>query len=160
MEEKDKSGFDEVDMGFDFSNARKNIISFEKIWEDTDFFEVKICVESEYAFVWQNCYLCDRLIDDLSRIIVDFCAGKSETGYFESGSKTGNYTPAFSFQLTHDGRGHVTIETDIEIEDVDDRSHRCTCNVYTEIGLLEQFGARILGLKSGEIGTIVNLSGM
>lgn len=52
-------------MGFDFSNARKNSISFEKIWEDTDFFEVKICVESEHAFVWQNCYLCDRLIDDL-----------------------------------------------------------------------------------------------
>ena len=144
-------------MEFGFGSTRNDNITFEKSWEDEYCFEVKIQVESEYASVWQKCYLSDQLVDDLSGIIADFCTGKNENAYFESGSKSGKHTPAFSFRLSHDGKGHVTIETDMEIDDVDDRSHRCTCSVNTEIGLLEQFGTRILRLKRGEIGTIVSL---
>lgn len=145
-------------MEFEFCDKSNNTITFEKIWADEYCFEIMMRVESKYASVWQTCYLGDQNIDELSEFLIDFCNGKGKTDYYESGKKTGNYGPVFSFRLLHDGKGHITVETDIEINDVDDRSHRCICNVYTEIGLLEKFGADIRKLKSGEIGTIVSLS--
>jgi len=48
---------------------------------------------------------------------------------------------------------------DLEINDVEDRTHRCVCNVYTELGLLEQFAKRTSRLVQAETGFTVSLLG-
>ena len=39
-------------------------------------------------------------------------------------------------------------EVDLEVCDVDDRSHRCQCNVMCELGALESFGKRLSALQA------------
>ena len=132
-------------------------ISLKKIWEDDDFFEVKIIIESEYVRAWQNCYFGAVSLSELSSFIADYCNGSGNTDYYESGPKQGKYAPSFSIRLKNDNTGHVTIETDLEIEDTEDRTHRCVCNLYTELGLLERFSKRIPKLIQAEIGFAVSL---
>jgi hypothetical protein len=59
--------------------------------------------------------------------------------------------------LSDDKAGHITIEIDLEIDDVEDRSHRCVCNVYTELGLLERFAKRIPAVINSKTGFEVSL---
>ena len=49
------------------------------------------------------------------------------------------------------------METDLEIADVKDRSHRCVCSINCEMGLWESFGRRIASLCNCEVGEFVSL---
>ena len=60
-------------------------------------------------------------------------------------------------RLSSNSTGHITIEMDLEINDVEDRSHRCICNVYTELGLLEKFAKNVHKLIDADIGSTVSL---
>ena len=132
-------------------------ISIEKIWEDDLCFEIKISVESQYVSAWQTCYYNSVSLSEFSSFLTRYCEGASDSDYYESGAKRGNYAPSFSMRLKDDNAGHVSIETDLEINDVEDRTHRCVCNVYTEIGLLERFAKRIPELVQAEIGFSVSV---
>ena len=132
-------------------------ITIEKLWVDVYCFEIRLIIESEYVRAWQNCYFDSASIDRLSSFITDYCSGYRNSDYFESGPKQGNYAPSFSIRLKDDNAGHITIETDLEINDTEDRTHRCVCNVYTELGLLERFAKRLLKLIQAEIGFSVSL---
>lgn len=129
-----------------------NII-ISKIWEDETIFELQIEVHSQYVKAYQSCYFDEELLNKLSTILTDFCSLDNPVTYFESGPKTGKFTPTFSLELSTDRHGYVTINVDLEVCDVDDRSHRCQCNVMCELGALESFGKRLAKLNDGEIGT-------
>jgi hypothetical protein len=128
-----------------------------KVWEDETIFELQIEVCSQYVNAHQTCYFNEDLLNKLSSFLTEFCKSENPATYFESGHKTGKYTPAFSLALSSDRRGHVTIGVDLEICDVDDRSHRCQCNVRCELGALERFGKRLVKLNEGEIGSRIAL---
>ncbi len=132
-------------------------IRIEKIWEDELIFEVKLSVESEYVCAWQTCYFDSVSFNKLCSFIMDYCKGTCNNDYYESGHKQGNYGPAFSIRLSDDKAGHITIEIDLEIDDVEDRSHRCVCNVYTELGLLVRFAKRIPAVINSKTGFEVSL---
>ena len=133
-----------------------NII-VSKIWEDETIFELQIEVYSQYVKAYQSCYFDGELLNKLSTFLTDFCSLDNPATYFESGPKTGKFTPAFSLGLSTDRQGHVTIDVDLEVCDVDDRSHRCQCNVMCELGSLENFGKRIAKLTDGKIRTRIAL---
>jgi len=59
--------------------------------------------------------------------------------------------------LEADSSGHMKIEVDIEIADIDDRSHRCRYYVNGELGAIERFGHNINKLISGNVGDKINL---
>ena len=138
------------------NNNLDNLI-ISKVWEDETIFELQIEVCSQYVNAHQTCYFNEDLLNKLSYFLTEFCKPDNSTTYFESGHKTGNYTPAFSLELSSDRQGHVTINVDLEICDVVDRSHRCQCNVRCELGALECFGKRLAKLNKGEIGTQIAL---
>ena len=137
-------------------NYKDNII-VSKIWEDETIFELQIEVYSQYVNAHQTCYFDGMLLNELASFLTGFCNSDNSATYFESGHKTGKYTPAFSLSLSTDSQGHITIGVDLEICDVDDRSHRCQCNVKCELGALERFGKRLAKLNEGEIGTRIAL---
>lgn len=132
-------------------------IRIEKIWEDDSCFEIKLSIESEFVSAWQTCYFDAVSFNELSSFINDYCIGECNSNYYESGDKQGNSTPSFSMCLRDDSKGHVVVEMDLEINDVEDRTHRCVCNVYSELGLLEQFAKRLSRLVRSEIGFTVSL---
>ena len=134
-------------------------ISIEKIWEDACCFEIKLSVESEYVRAWQTCYYDSFSFGEFCSFLIRYCEGTPNSDYYESGAKQGNYSPSFSMRLKDDNSGHISVEMDLEINDVEDRTHRCVCNVYTELGLLEQFAKRISRLIQAETGFTVSLLG-
>ena len=139
-------------MDYDIDN-----LIFRKIWEDETTFELQIEVDSQYVHAHQSCYFNEELLNRLAAFLTGICKPDNSETYFESGCKSGKYIPAFSLALSTDKQGHVTMEVDLEICDVDDRSHRCQCNVRCELGALERFGKRLTKLNEGEIGTRIAL---
>lgn len=127
------------------------------LWEDETIFELRISASNQYVSAYQDCYFNDGLLKKLSDFLVTYSTGKYDCDYFESGQKRGNYTPQFSLKLGVDRTGHVTIEADLEIGDVRDRSHRCQMNVFCTLGELESLGRRLNSLMHNEIGASVSL---
>ena len=133
-------------------------ITLSVVWEDEFSIEVRIVANTLLITVSHNYYLDDELILKLSQYICDYCDGKEQTACFVSGPFTGKYIPAFSFSIDKiDNRGHLYVTLDLELDDVDDRSHRCKCYIKCEIGQLSRFGKRIRKLLSREIGTTISL---
>ena len=132
-------------------------IRIEKIWEDEHIFQIKLSVNTEYVDVWQICYFDATSFNKLCVFLLDYCKGNCNADYYESGNKQGNYTPSFSMSLSNDRVGHIIIEMDLEINDVTDRSHRCICNVYTELGLLQQFAIRMEKIIDSKVGYAISL---
>lgn len=59
--------------------------------------------------------------------------------------------------MKSDTRGHLKIEVDIEIDDIDDRSHRCKYFVNSELGAVERFGQKAMKLFDSPIGTTISM---
>lgn len=134
-----------------------NII-FEKVWQDGNLMELKILANSEFVTAYQNCYIEDKALIEISERIFGYIENYNIACYLEFGKKEGNYTPAFSMSiLSSDTHGHVKIEVDIEIADNDTRSHRCSFFVNSELGLIEQLGRSLKKLASGPEGTEISL---
>lgn len=134
-----------------------NII-FKKIWQDGNLLELKIFANSEFATAYQNCYIEDKALREISDKIFGYIENYKITCYLEFGKKEGDYTPAFSMSiLPSDTFGHVKIEVDIEIADNDTRSHRCSFFINSELGLIEQLGKSLKKLVSDPKDTEISL---
>lgn len=135
-----------------------NNIVIEKVWEDENVIELKITAVSEYVTAYQTCYTntaeLARIRNEISGFLNDF----THDYYIQIGKKEGNYTSAFSMNLKKANlTGHVNIEMDIEIADIDDRSHRCKFFVDGELGAIERFGMNLKYIGEGEIGEEISL---
>lgn len=129
-------------------------IWIEKKWQEDNLIELKISATSEFVTAYQDCYIQDCVLDDISKKIDAYIDENGESDcYLEFGNKEGNFTPAFSMKiLSKDSSGHVKIEVDMEINDNDLRMHRCCFYVNTELGLVEMFGRSLRRIITGEIG--------
>jgi len=134
-----------------------NII-FEKIWEDDTMIEIKITAISKFSTSYQTCYVNEDEINQMTDKIKLYIKDDTNNVYIEFGEKEGNYTPAFSMELMKsDSRGHMKIEVDIEIDDIDDRSHRCKYFVESELGAVERFGQQLSTMYESELGTVISM---
>ncbi len=131
-------------------------IVFEKIWEDDCIFEIKVTATSKYVTAYQKFYIDEKRLSDISQRIVQYSKFFKEPCYVQTGEKKGNFTPAFSMNISNiDMSGHVKIEVDIEISDIEDRSHRCLYYIKTDLGSLEIFGKKIERLCHSKVGSKV-----
>lgn len=134
-----------------------NII-FEKIWEDESMIEIKVSAITKYVSANQTFYITEEKLNELARIINLYKDNGSKSLYFETGSKTGNCTPAFSMNIIPcNSLGNINIEVDIEIDDNSNRKHRCIYYVQSYLGSLEMFGDRLSTFYYSEIGATISL---
>ena len=132
-----------------------NII-FEKIWQDDYMIEIMVTATSEYVTAHQTFYIDEERLNEISQKIEQYINFLKEPCYIQTGEKSGNYTPAFSMTLSNiDMSGHIKIEVDIEISDIEDRSHRCLYYIKTDLGSLEIFGKKIERLCHSKVGSKV-----
>lgn len=131
---------------------------FKKIWQDEDLLELNIIGMCDYVKAHQDCYISKKDLEELAnkiKKINDTC----EKIYLEFGKKDGDYTPAFSLLIMPKNKnGHIKIEVDMEINDIETRTHRCMFFVNTELGMLEKFSEKMKRIKDLEIGKMICLN--
>lgn len=116
-------------------------IKIEKNWEDSNLLEIKVSAKSEYISIYQLCYIQNEDLKAIGNTIKEFSFNFTHNCYVEFGKMIGDFTPAFSLDfLPADNTGKVAIEVNMEIDDNDERKHRCCFYVESEIGLIEKFG--------------------
>lgn len=136
-----------------------NNIKITKEWEDASLLELKIEAVSEYISANQLCYIQDMDLEKNGVKIKEYSYEFSKSCYVEFGKKTGKYTPAFSLEfLPADKSGKIKIEVDMEIADNEERKHRCCFYVDSEIGLVEQFGLKLIQMAAQNTLEEVNLN--
>lgn len=128
------------------------------MWEDESLIEIKITAISKYSTSYQMCYINEsELIEMISKINI-YINNYTENVYIEFGDKKGNYTPAFSMKLLKaDIQGHVKIEVDVEIDDNENRNHRCIYFVESELGAIERFNQQAVKFFKSPIGTTISM---
>lgn len=108
-----------------------------KIWEDVNIKEWEVTAQNQFVKVKQTVYIQDKRISEIVEILSDFIETKNNV-YFEIGKKEGNYTPALSMEFNCiDLKGNVNIELDMEVADNEERKHRCSLYVKTDLGAIE-----------------------
>ena len=131
---------------------------FKKIWQDGDLLELNIIGMCDYVKAHQDCNISKKDLEELAnkiKKINDTC----EKIYLEFGKKDGDYTPAFSLLIMPKNKnGHIKIEVDMEINDIETRTHRCMFFVNTELGMLEKFSEKMKRIKDFEIGKMICLN--
>lgn len=136
----------------------ENNTIFEKIWEDVYMAEYEITCTAKLIFIKQFVYIQSDDMKMIADRISDFIKYPRKSQYIQIGEKTGRYNSAFSMEfISADNRGHVLVEFDLEIDDNEERKHRASFYVKSELGLVERFGKRLLALASKEIGNKVEL---
>lgn len=138
-------------------NVMNNIV-FEKVWQDDDLVELKILAESEFVTAYQKCYIQQINLEEVSKKIIKYTKDFTKDQYLELGKMEGNYTSTFAMNLLKaDTSGHLKIEVDIEVADIDNRSHRCRYFVESELGAIERLGHSLMKLVSADVGSKVSL---
>ena len=131
-------------------------INIKKIWSDNELnSEIIIIAKSEYVNIMQQSYISQSESIDIGKQIILYSQSNGkEDLYVEFGIKSGNYTPAFSMKfLKLDNLGHINIEIDMEIDDNEERLHRCMFYVKSDLGSIEKMGNFILNISKSKIGT-------
>ncbi|GAB2021879.1 hypothetical protein RyT2_09530 [Pseudolactococcus yaeyamensis] len=118
-------------------------ISFEKIWEDEEMFEIEILVKNEYISAKKTCYLQQDSLIEFSNFTSDFVSNSAEEKKIKWGIslENGNTECEFSI-LPMNKQGHIFIN--ISMVQVEGQYYNTTSlYIETEIGLLESFGKNI-----------------
>lgn len=136
-----------------------NNIIIEKIWKDSELMELHIIAESEFVRAHQTCYIQETDLQEIAHKMIKYVSEYiNQDLYVEFGRKEGNFTPAFSMKFTKkDLSGHINIEVDLEVADIEDRSHRCKYFVQGELGAIERLGKCLLRMATSDVGMICSL---
>lgn len=110
----------------------------KEIWNDANMKEWEIIAQNEFVRVTQTVYIQEKTIEEMVNKLKEFLKDK-ENIYIEIGKKQGNYTPAISIEIHQkNAKGDVCIELDMEIADSQERKHRCSLYIMTDIGAIER----------------------
>ena len=135
-----------------------NNISIERIWQDNDFFEIKVTATTQSARATTNVYVTDADILQLSSALANFPQGKdSEISWQVSESAAIEKSLSLKV-LPKDKKGHLLVEVYMIIKDGGcGEDHHCCFYIQTEIGLLNTFGKRLLAINKPILGTQIAL---
>ena len=130
-------------------------ITIKAKWsEDTQegiayFYSTEVIGKSDYVTVKQQCYIGTDELKTVGKKIIKFSYEYKNKLYIQFGSKTGRTAPAFSLEIMPKGSlGEVKIEVDMEIDDNDEKKHRCVFYVGTDLGRLEKFGKSMIAFAN------------
>ena len=141
------------------ANHSSNNIVLKKIWKEDDLIELEIIVENDNACLRQKCYIQSDSLVDIGNRIEKYSIKGDTNLYVVFGNKGKEFTPGFSLLLYNaDKHGHLRIEVDIEVDD-GSRDHRCQIFIYSELGIIQQFGIKLKHLldESEEICSLYEL---
>lgn len=135
-------------------------IEFERIWQDNDFFEMKITCSSDYITATTNIYTTNQSINNLINGLCTFIHGKIDTCFWKNGEKGDDTTAYVSMEfIKKDSFGHIQIEIYMELNDGGSPSkHHCCFFVNTELGLLEKFQKDFHKIQMPFLGTKIALN--
>jgi len=135
-------------------------IVFERVWEDTDFFEIEILAQSKLIKASTRTYTTAESINKLASKLTTFLQGADDRFLWENGERGDESTPFVSLEFWYENKqGHVVIEIYMELDDGDsyDR-HNCCFFIKTEIGLLNKFGNSLFSLNEQGLGKRISLN--
>jgi len=136
-------------------NSQIDNLVFEICWREGALIALRVEATSKYVSAWQSCLIQDTNLENNGESMIDFSFNPTLKRVITFGKKEINYTPAFEMTLfPADARGHIKIEVDIEIEDNNEKSHRCLFYIESEIGLLEKMGLGLKALAHSEVGRV------
>jgi len=135
-----------------------NNISIERIWQDNDFFEIRVTAASQFARATTNVYITDTDILQLANILATFPQESNPEINWQI-SESAKIQKNLSLKvLQKDKFGHVLIEVYMVIKDGNcGENHHCCFYIETEMGLLNTFGKRLLAINKPILGTKVVL---
>ena len=135
-------------------------ISFEKIWEDVDFFQIQISVKTENIQVRTKIYTDIESIKRLSQKISTFPQNSADKFVWGNGEGGDDSTSCVSLEFwCEDELGHILVEVYLELEDgIPYGKYNCRFLIKTEIGLLSSFGKSLPILNRQGVGQRVILN--
>ena len=116
-------------------------IHFEKIWEDGELIEIALVIDSEHITANHNYYTTKTKISSLQEHLKAFTECRDTRFDWISADGVTSEVPRFSLICTHmDNKGHVKVEITMDIDDCGEMAayHKCSFNVFSELGLLSQ----------------------
>ncbi|MDL2287644.1 hypothetical protein LJB90_03695 [Eubacteriales bacterium OttesenSCG-928-G02] len=127
----------------------KDFIEIERVWQDEDFFEMKITCSNLYVLSSIKTYMTDECLDNLSNIIKKFVNGDIDIGFWENVKKNDETTSYVSFKFSHiDSLGHILVE--VYLDSLNDNIYeKYSCNFFikTELGILLDFATSLKQIK-------------
>ena len=137
-----------------------DILSVERVWEDNEFFEIKVSAQTKLINASVRSYTTDEWITGLAHRLATFPNGLSDRFIWENGEKGDETTPFVSLEVwCADKLGHVVVEVYMEIDDGALFSkHNCCFYVRTEIGMLNRFGKDLFSLVIKGVGHSATLN--
>jgi hypothetical protein len=136
-----------------------NGISFKRVWQDEEFFEVEIEAFSDVVTSKTKVYITDRDVVDLSEKILKLCFSAEIRCFWEISEKGDDDTPYVSLEFCKsDKLGHIKVEVYMEIDDGGSLSkHTCCYFIETELGILGEFAQRLPKINQKNLGIKVVL---
>ena len=137
-----------------------NNLSIERVWEDTDFFEIEVKAQSELVCAKVKSYTTKSLINELALRLTTFPQNFNDRYIWKNGEKGDSTTPFVSLEFWCENKlGHIVIEVYMELNDGGSLSkHNCCFFIKTEIGLLNAFGEALNLLKDQGISKMAVLN--
>lgn len=129
-------------------------LSIERIWEDTDFFEIEAVAQSKIIRANMRSYTTANALNELASRLTTFPNNLTDRYVWENGVKGDESTPFLSLEFwCEDKRGNILIEVYMELDDgASYAKHNCCFFIRTEVGLLNSFGKSLYLLNESGIG--------
>ena len=139
------------------SDQMNNII-FKRIWQDEDFYEIEVQAQNKVISASANFYVVDEDLARLSKELTDFPFGSNKEIVWELPNIEGSPRELSLRIFLKDKLGHVKIEIYMVLKNYDEpERYNCFFSVSTEIGVLNRFGQRLIGLNKPVIGKSVSM---
>ncbi|WP_265939343.1 hypothetical protein [Bacillus thuringiensis] len=127
-------------------------IKIKRIWEDTDFFELKFDFYGFSGTANINIYTTNEDLEDLKKGIIKFSTFKLNEFQWVSGEDIDNVTHFLSMRFfLHDKRGIVGIEVVADNKQSKPYWMRSNLSILTELSQIDDFIKKIEQLISEEI---------
>jgi len=135
-----------------------NNLSIERIWQDNDFFEIRVTAVSQLVQATTNVYITNSDILQLANALATF-PQKSDSEISWQVSESSAIQKNLSLKvLQKDKFGHLLVEVYMIIKDGNcGENHHCCFYIQTEIGLLNTFGKRLSVINEPNLGAKITL---
>lgn len=127
-------------------------IRITKIWEDTDFYEIKIEFKGFFCKAYIDIYTSNEDLEELRQGIINFSNFTSNEFVWISGSDEENVTHFLSMRFfKHNNRGLVDIEIIVDNK-MEKPYHMCShFSIITELNQLDDFVKKLKNLTNEDI---------
>lgn len=126
-------------------------LSFEKIWEDLDFYEIKVEANNDDVKVHTRLFVNKSDIVLLSGYIKNIVNLPNDSFYWEIGDTDLSVESFLSIKkIKNDQFGHFWLEINIGFQNDCNIDYYCKFPILTELGLLLSFSEKILSLNQNK----------